>query len=46
MHDARVAATNALNETLIKSSFRSGAIAPIPEIKIPTDEKLANPHKL
>ena len=46
MHDAKVAATRALKETSIKSFFLSGTIAPIPEINIPTDEKLANPHKL
>ena len=46
MQDAKVAPTNALNDTLIKSSFLSGAIAVIPEINIPTDERLANPHKL
>ena len=46
MHDANVAATRALNDTLIKSSFLSGAIAPIPEINMPTEEKLAKPHKL
>lgn len=46
MHEARVAATSALKETFIKSSFLSGTIAPIPEINMPTDEKLANPHKL
>ena len=46
MHEARVAATSALKETLIRSSFLSGTIAPMPEINIPTDEKLANPHKL
>jgi hypothetical protein len=41
-----VAATKALKETFIKSSFLSGAMAPMPDIKMPTDEKLANPHKL
>ena len=46
MHDARVAPTRALNETLIKSSFLSGAIAVIPEINMPTDDKFAKPHKL
>ena len=46
MQDANVAATSALNDTLIKSSFLSGAIAPIPEISMPTDEKFAKPHKL
>ena len=45
IHDARVAATSALNDTLIRSSFLSGAIDPIPDINIPTDERLANPHK-
>jgi hypothetical protein len=46
MQDAKVAPTNALKDTFIKSSFLSGAIAVIPEINIPTDERLANPHKL
>jgi hypothetical protein len=46
MHDANVAPTRALRETLIRSSFRSGAIAAIPETKIPTEDKLAKPHKL
>ena len=45
MHEASVAPTSAFKETLIKSFFRSGAIALIPETKIPTEEKLANPHK-
>ena len=45
MHEAKVAPTNALTETSIKSFVRSGAIAPMPEIKIPTLEKLAKPHK-
>jgi hypothetical protein len=45
MQDASVAAISALNETLIKSSFLSGAIEPIPEIKIPTEDKFAKPHK-
>jgi hypothetical protein len=38
MHDANVAPTRALKETLIKSSFLSGAIAAIPETNIPTEE--------
>ena len=45
MQDASVAPTNAFNETLIKSFLRSGAIALIPETNMPTEEKLANPHK-
>jgi hypothetical protein len=44
MQDASVAAIRALNDTSIKSCFRSGAIAPRPDIKIPTEDKLANPH--
>ena len=40
MQDASVAPINALIETLIKSFFLSGAIALIPETKIPTEEKL------
>ena len=44
IQEARVAPIKALNETFIKSSFLSGAIAVIPEIKIPTDERFANPH--
>jgi hypothetical protein len=28
-----------------RSSFLSGAMEPRPETKIPTEEKLANPHK-
>ena len=44
MQDASVAPINALIETLIKSFFLSGAIALIPETKIPTEEKLAKPH--
>ena len=44
IHEARVAPINALSETLIKSGFLSGDIAPIPETRIPTDEKLAKPH--
>ena len=46
MHDANVAPTRALKDTLIRSSFLSGAIAVIPEINIPTDERFAKPHKL
>jgi hypothetical protein len=46
MHEARVAPTSALNETLMRSSFLLGAIAVIPDINIPTEDKLANPHKL
>ena len=46
MHDAKVAATNALKDTLIKSSFLSGAMAPMPETSIPTDEKFAKPQRL
>ena len=45
MHEASVAPTSAFKETLIRSFFRSGAIALIPETKIPTEEKLAKPHK-
>ena len=39
MHDAKVAPTRALKDTLIKSSFLSGAIAVMPEINIPTDDR-------
>ena len=46
MHEARVAPTSALKETLIRSSFLSGAIAVIPDINILTEDKLAKPHKL
>ena len=46
MQDASVAPTNALNETLIKSSFLSGAIAVMPDINMPTDERLAKPQRL
>ena len=46
MHDAKVAPTRALKDTLIKSSFLSGAIAVMPEINIPTDDRFAKPHKL
>ena len=46
MHEAKVAPTKALIETSIKSFVRSGAIAPMPEINIPTLEKFAKPHKL
>ena len=46
MQDANVAPTNALNETLIRSSFLSGAIAVIPEINMPTDERFAKPQRL
>ena len=46
MHDAKVAPTRALKDTLIKSSFLSGAMAPMPEMSIPTEEKFAKPHKL
>jgi len=45
MQDARVAPIKAFNETLMRSFFLSGAIALIPETRIPTDEKLAKPHK-
>ena len=45
IHDARVAPIRAFKETLIKSFFLSGAIALIPVTRIPTEEKLANPHK-
>ena len=34
----------ALKETLTRSFFLSGAIAPTPATRIPTEEKLANPH--
>ena len=44
IQEAKVAPMRALIETLIRSAFLSGAIAPIPETKIPTEEKLANPH--
>ena len=44
IQEARVAPINAFKDTLIKSAFLSGAIAPIPETRIPTEEKLANPH--
>jgi hypothetical protein len=46
MHEARVAPIKALKDTLIRSSFLSGTMAPMPEIRIPTEEKLAKPHKL
>ena len=45
MHEAKVAPTKAFNDTLIRSFFLSGAIALIPETRIPTEEKLAKPHK-
>ena len=41
----RVAPTRALNDTLIRSCFLSGAIAPIPEINIPTEERFAKPQR-
>ena len=44
MQEASVAPTNAFRETLIRSFFLSGAIALIPETRIPTEEKLAKPH--
>ena len=34
-----------LLETSIKSCFLSGAIAPNPEISIPTEDKFANPQR-
>ena len=46
IHEASVAPTSAFNETFIRSSFRSGAIAVIPDISIPTEERFAKPHKL
>ena len=46
IQDARVAPTRALNETFIRSSLRSGAIAVMPDIRIPTDDKFANPQRL
>ena len=36
---------SAFTETLIKSFFLSGAMALIPETRIPTEEKLAKPQK-
>ena len=45
MQDAKVAPISALRETLTKSFFLSGAIAPTPATRIPTQEKLAKPHK-
>ena len=45
IHDARVAPIRALRDTLIKSFFLSGAIALIPVTSIPTEEKLAKPHR-
>jgi len=45
MHDANVAPTNALKETSINSGFFSGAIALMPETKIPIEEKFAKPHR-
>lgn len=44
MQEASVAPINAFIETFIRSFFLSGAIALIPDTKIPTDEKLAKPH--
>ena len=44
IQEAKVAPIRALIETLIRSAFLSGAMAPIPETNIPTEEKLANPH--
>ena len=45
MHEPKVVPTKAFNDTLIRSFFLSGAIALIPETRIPTEEKLAKPHK-
>ena len=45
MHEAKVAPIKALNETSISSGFFSGAIALIPETRIPIEEKFAKPHK-
>ena len=45
MQEAKVAPTSAFIDISIRSFFLSGDIAPIPETKIPTDEKLANPHR-
>ena len=44
IQEAKVAPTKALKETLMRSSFLSGAMAVIPVIKIPTDDRFANPH--
>ena len=44
MQEASVAPTRALRETLIRSFLRSGAMALMPDTRIPTDEKFANPH--
>ena len=40
IQEAKVAPMRALIETLIRSAFLSGAIAPIPETKIPTEENI------
>ena len=45
MHEASVAPISAFNETLIRSFFLSGAMALIPETRIPTEEKLAKPQR-
>ena len=45
MQEASVAPTSAFKETLIRSFFRSGAIALMPDTRMPTEEKLANPHR-
>ena len=45
MHDAKVAPIRALRETVTRSFFLSGAIAQTPATRIPTEEKLAKPHK-
>jgi hypothetical protein len=45
MQEANVAPINALKDTSISSGFFSGAIALIPETKIPIEEKFAKPHR-
>ena len=45
MQDAKVAPINALRDTLTRSFFLSGAIAPTPATRIPTEEKLAKPQR-
>ena len=44
MQDAKVAPINAFSETLTRSFFLSGHIAPTPATKIPTEEKFAKPQ--
>ena len=45
MQDAKVAPISAFRDTLTRSFFLSGAIAPTPATRMPTEEKLANPHR-